>query len=161
MLNTFQQLFIAPVIKSQLLNMVYRVFHSVSLPGFPKLSRAALSSMPPSCQAEPTMPSLPSSPCPAHLVTAMHRNRSFLFQVPAARALLIIWLVTSRDPPRERTGSGPVLGGCFWVQRSPRLSSRVAGVLGTWSPQSGWSQAAFPPAPTPPVKPGLSSVPLA
>lgn len=62
MLNTFQQLFIAPVIKSQLLNMVYRVFHSVSLPGFPKLSRAALSSMPPSCQAEPTMPSLPSSP---------------------------------------------------------------------------------------------------
>ena len=53
------------------------------------------------------------------------------------------------------------LGELAAAARSPRLSSQVAGVLGTWSPQRGWSQAAFPPAPTPPVKPGLSSVPLA
>ena len=31
--------------------------------------------------------------------------------MPAARGLLILWLVTSRDPPGERTGLGPCSPG--------------------------------------------------
>ena len=58
--NTFQRLFIAPVIKSQLLNMVYRAFHSVSLLGFPKLSRAPLSLQ---CH----LPARLNLPCPRSL----------------------------------------------------------------------------------------------